>query len=123
EMRVIDAVVGAVYRDPDILGAPVGLAEAVDDDLGNACVAREQLRIAAEADDFARRTGAALEDESGDHKVAAAEAKVRGASEQHFALGLCGEGDRRLGSACAGEYKLRVAPFAIAQDNGIAGLR
>src|SRR3546814_6114604 len=64
EMRMIDAVAGAVKRDPDILGAAIGLAEAVDDGLGNAAVARERFGIAAEADDLARRAGAILETEA-----------------------------------------------------------
>src|SRR3546814_6571739 len=94
EMRMSDAVAGAVKRDPDILGAAIGLAEAVDDGLGNAAVARERFGIAAEADDLARRAGAILEDEARDEQMLSADAQIRLAGKEHLAHGLRSESDR-----------------------------
>src|SRR3546814_6466065 len=73
EMRVIDAVAGAVQRNPDILRAAVRLAEAVDDGLGNAAIARERFGIAAEADHLIGRARAILAYEARDEQMPAAE--------------------------------------------------
>src|SRR3546814_8393669 len=103
-MRMIDAAAGAVKRDPDILGAAIGLAEAVDDGLGNAAVARERFGIAAEADDLARRAGAILEDEARNEQMLSADAPIRLAGDQHLALGLRSESDRLGGSEIGREH-------------------
>src|SRR3546814_12051092 len=112
-MRMIDAAAGAVKRDPDILGAAIGLAEAVDDGLGNAAVARERFGIAAEADDLARRAGAILEDEARDEQMLSADAQIRLAGKEHLAHGLRRESDRLGGGAGPGEADMEIAPFAV----------
>ncbi len=122
-MRMIDAVAGAVKRDPNILGAAVGLAEAVDDGLGNAAVGGERFGIAAEADDFAGRARAIFEDETRNEKMLSADAQVRLAGDQHLALGLSGQRDRLGGGAGAGEDDLEIAPLAFGEDNRVARLR
>src|SRR3546814_10938156 len=98
-MRMVDAVAGAVQRNPDILRAAVRLAEAVDDGLGNAAIARERFGIAAEADHLIGRARAALEDETRDEPMPAADAQVRLAGDEDLALGLRSERERLGGGA------------------------
>src|SRR3546814_15938811 len=119
-MRMVDAVAGAVQRNPDILRAAVRLAEAVDDGLGNAAIARERFGIAAEADHLIGRARAALEDETRDEQMPAADAQVRLAGDEDLALGLRSERDRLGGGAGPREDDLEIAPFAVGKDDRVA---
>src|SRR3546814_10063790 len=84
-MRMIDAVANSIERDPDILGAAVRLAIAVDDDFGDARIACQHPGIAAKADHRIGRAGPVFEDQARNEQVPAADVQVRPAGDQHLA--------------------------------------
>src|SRR3546814_19331841 len=76
-MRMIDAVANSIERDPDILGAAVRLAIAVDDDFGDARIARQHPGIAAKADHRIGRAGPVFDDQARNEPVPAADVQLR----------------------------------------------
>ncbi len=120
EMRMVDAVVGAIDRHPIVLRAAIGLVEPVDHHLGHATVARIIAGGAAKRDHVAGRAVPVAEYQSRHDQMAARQSQVRLTRQDDAAPGLCGKRDRLVGGAPAREHDAEIAPYAIGEDDRIA---
>jgi hypothetical protein len=119
EMRMVDAVVAAVERDPVIGVGLVGLGEAVDHHAGEARILGPALAAVAKGDQFLAAGMAVAEYQIRDDQIFARHPQARPAGKGHLARRLGGERDRPGRGAFARETDREIAPLAIGQDDAI----
>ena len=121
-MIVVEAGVPAVHHDPEVGFEALRIVEMVDYRFGYPGVVGKVAAGSAERDDGVCGCVAVPENEAGHDKVLSGEAQIRAAGNDDLSPGFRGQGNRLAGAAMPGKENLKIAPDAIGEDDGIAGL-